>query len=141
LHWSSIIWRTGVMGTCITFCLWPDSYLTLLWMVQYHLKYGSYVYLYYILLVTRQLFNTTLNGQVSFEIRELCVLVLHSAWPDSYLKLLWLVRCIFRTRDMCTCITFCWTRQLFNTTLIGPWHLEDGRYMYLYYILLDQTVI
>jgi hypothetical protein len=21
---------------------------------------------------------------------------------------------------MCTCITFCWTRQLFNTTLIGP---------------------
>jgi hypothetical protein len=21
---------------------------------------------------------------------------------------------------MCTCITFCWTRHLFNTTLIGP---------------------
>jgi len=21
---------------------------------------------------------------------------------------------------MCTCITFCWTRQLFNTILIGP---------------------
>jgi len=167
-------------------------------LVQYHLKDGSYGYLYCILLVTRQLFNTTLNGPVSFELRELCVLVLHSAWPDSYLKLLWLVRCIFRTRDMCTCITFCWTRQLFNTTLIGlvafgrrefcvfvlhsagsdsyftllwlvrgiwrtgdictcitfcltrqlfsntlirPWHLEDGSYVYLYYILLDQTAI
>ena len=25
---------------------------------------------------------------------------------------------------MCTCITFCWTRQLFNTTLIGPVEFE-----------------
>ena len=24
-----------------------------------------------------------------------------------------------RTGDMCTCNTFCWTRQLFKTTLIG----------------------
>jgi hypothetical protein len=71
---------------------------------------------------------------------------------------------------MCTCITFCWTRHLSNTTLIGPvacgglelcvlvlysaapdtylillllvpWHLEDWSYVYLYYILLDQTLI
>jgi len=34
---------------------------------------------------------------------------------------------------------FSWTRQLFNTTLIVPWHLEDGWCVYLYYILLDQT--
>jgi hypothetical protein len=39
------------------------------------------------------------------------------------------------------CITFCWTRQLFNTTLIGPVALEDGSYLYLYYILPDKTVI
>jgi hypothetical protein len=71
---------------------------------------------------------------------------------------------------MCTCITFCWTRQLFNTTLIGPvafggrelcvlvlhsvgpdsyatllllvpWHLKDESYAYLFYIMLDQRVI
>ena len=40
------------------------------------------------------------------------VLVLHSAIPDSYLTLLRLVRC----------------------------HLKDESYMYLYYILVDQTV-
>jgi len=35
-------------------------------LVQYHLKDGRYGYLYYILLVTRQLFNTTLIGHVAF---------------------------------------------------------------------------
>ena len=74
-----------------------------------------------------------------------------------------------RTGVMCTCITFCWTRQLFNTTLTGPvafggrvlcvlvlhavgsnsyltllwlvsWYLEDESYVCLYYILLDQPV-
>ena len=59
---------------------------------------------------TRQLFNTTLIGPVTFEGRELCVLVLHSAVPDSYLTLLLLV----------------------------PWYLEEGSYVY---ILLDLTVI
>jgi hypothetical protein len=62
---------------------------------------------------TRQLSNTTLTGPVAFGGRELCVLVLHSARSDSYLSLLCLV----------------------------PWHLEDGSYVYLYYILLDQAVI
>jgi hypothetical protein len=71
---------------------------------------------------------------------------------------------------MCTCITFCWIRQLSSTTLTGPvtfgvrelclfilhsagtdnyltllilvpWHMEDESYMYLYYIVLDQRVI
>jgi hypothetical protein len=71
---------------------------------------------------------------------------------------------------MCTCITFCWIRQLSRTTLTGPvtfgvrelclfvlhsagtdnyltllilvpWHMEDESYMYLYYIVLDQRVI
>jgi hypothetical protein len=71
---------------------------------------------------------------------------------------------------MCTCITFCWIRQLFSTTLTGPvafggrdlyvlvlhsvgpdsyatlpclvlWHLEDESYVYLFYIMLDQRVI
>ena len=37
---------------------------------------------------TRQLFNTTLIGLVAFGGRELCVRVLHSAGPDSYLALL-----------------------------------------------------
>ena len=59
---------------------------------------------------TRQLFNTTLIGPVTFEGRELCVFVLHSAVPDSYLTLLLLV----------------------------PWYLEEGSYVY---ILLDLTVI
>ena len=50
---------------------------------------------------------------VSFEGRELCILVLYSAGPDSYIALLSLVL----------------------------WHLEDRSYVFLYYILLDQTVI
>jgi hypothetical protein len=29
-------------------------------------------------------------------------------------------RSIWRTRVVCTCITFCWAKQLSNTTLIGP---------------------
>jgi len=62
---------------------------------------------------TRQLFNTALIGSVTFWGRELCVLVLHSAGPDSYLTL----------------------------TSLVPWYWEDGSYVYLYYILLDQTVI
>jgi hypothetical protein len=37
---------------------------------------------------TRQLYNTTFIGPVAFGGRELCVLVLHSAGPDSYLALL-----------------------------------------------------
>ena len=44
---------------------------------------------------------------------ELCVLVLHYAGPDSYLALLSLVQ----------------------------WHLYNEMYVYLYYILLDQTYI
>jgi hypothetical protein len=76
---------------------------------------------------------------------------------------------IWRTRVMCTCITFCWTIHLFNTTLISPlefgerelcvlvlhstgqdsyltllwlvlWRLKDENYVYLYYILLDQIL-
>ena len=71
---------------------------------------------------------------------------------------------------MCTFITFCCTRQLFNTTLIGPatfgggelyvivlhsagpdsyltlhelfpWHLEDGRYVYRTRQLSNTTLI
>jgi hypothetical protein len=89
-----------------------DSYLTLLWLVPWHLVVDNYVYLYYILL-DQKLFSTTLIGPVAFGIRELCVLVWHSAGPDSYLTLLWLVPC----------------------------HKEDGSYVCLYYILLDQRVI
>jgi hypothetical protein len=119
----------------------PDSYLTLLWMVPWHLEDGSYVYLYYIQLdqtviqdyfdwcrriwwtivmctciifcSTRQLCNTTLTNPVAFGGRELCVLVLYSARPDSYVTLLWLI----------------------------PWYLVDESYVYLHYILLDQKVI
>jgi hypothetical protein len=62
---------------------------------------------------TRQLFSTTLICPMAFVGRVLCVLVLHSTGPDSYITLLSLVL----------------------------WHLEDGSYVFLYYILLDQTVI
>jgi hypothetical protein len=62
---------------------------------------------------TRQLFCTTLIGSMTFGGLISCVLVLYSAGPASYLTLLSLV----------------------------PWHLEDESYVYLYYILLDQTVI
>jgi hypothetical protein len=40
---------------------------------------------------TRQLASTTLTGPVIFGVHELCILVLHSAGPDSYLALLLLV--------------------------------------------------
>jgi hypothetical protein len=70
--WSRDISRTGVMCTFITFCC------------------------------TRQLFNATLIGLVAFGGGELCVIVLHSAGPDSYLKLHELI----------------------------PWHLVNGRYVY-----------
>ena len=41
---------------------------------------------------------------------------------------------------MCTCITFCWTRHLSNTTLIGPVAFGGLELCVCYYILLDQTV-
>ena len=83
---------------------------------------------------TRKLFNTTLTGPVTFGGRELCVLVLyvvgsdsylcllvlHSARQDSCLGLLCWPRDIWKTGVMCTCIIFCWIRQLLNTNLTGP---------------------
>ena len=69
---------------------------------------------------TRQLFNTTLTGPVTFGGQELCVLVLHSAGSDSYLSLLYWSRDIWKTRVVCACITFCWTRWLLSTTLLAP---------------------
>jgi hypothetical protein len=98
---------------------------------------------------TRQLFSTNCICPVAFGGRELCVPVLHSTGPDSYSTLLWLVpwylkdesyvylccmqlyqtiiqhyfkwfHGIWRRDVMCTCITFCLTWQLFNTTLIFP---------------------
>jgi hypothetical protein len=62
---------------------------------------------------TRQLFNTTLIGPMAFGGGELCVIVLHSAGPDSYLTL----------------------HELF------PWHLEDGRYVYRTRQLSNTTLI
>jgi len=48
---------------------------------------------------------------------------------------------IWRTGVICTCITFCWTRQLLNITLFSPVVFEGRGCVYLYYILLNQTVI
>jgi hypothetical protein len=59
------------------------------------------------------LFNSIFIGPDAFGERELCVIVLYSFGPDSYLTVFWLV----------------------------PWHLENESYVYLYYILLNQTVI
>ena len=70
------------------------------------------MYLYYILL-DRTLLSTINIGPVAFGGRELCVLALHSGGQESYSTLLSLV----------------------------PRHLEDGKYVYLYYILLEQIVI
>ena len=50
---------------------------------------------------------------MAFREQELCVIVLHLAGLDSYLKLLSLVQ----------------------------WHIEDDIYLYVYYILPDQTII
>jgi hypothetical protein len=68
----------------------------------------------------RHLFSTTLIGTVTFGKRELCLLVLHSAGQDSCLALLCWPLGIWWSRVMCACITFCWIRQLWNTTLTGP---------------------
>ena len=38
--------------------------------------------------LTRHLSNSILSGPMAFRERELCVVVLHSAGPDSYLALL-----------------------------------------------------
>ena len=65
----------------------------------------------------RQLFTTNMNGLVVFVGRELFVLILHSAGSDSYLTYFDCSRDIW---SMCTSITFCWIRQLSNTTLTGP---------------------
>ena len=62
---------------------------------------------------SRELYNTALIGPVTVGGRELCVLVLHYAGPDSYLTLL----------------------------RLATWHLQDGKFVYLYSILLDQTYI
>jgi hypothetical protein len=147
----------------------PDSYLTLLWLVPWHLEGRSYVYLYYILLDQTVIYHYFI-GPVTFGRRELCVLVLHSAGQDGCLALRYWPRDVWRAGVMCTCIIFCWIGQLFNTTLTAPvafgerelcvfvlhsarwdsyltllwlvpWYLVDESYVYLYYILLDQTVI
>jgi hypothetical protein len=126
----------------------PNSYLTLIWLVRWNLENELFCTCI-IFCWTRQLFNTTFIGAMTFWGRQLCVLVLHSAEPDIYLALLSLVpwhledesylhlyynllnqtviqqyfnwsRDVWRTGIMCTCITFCWTRQLFSTTLIVP---------------------
>jgi hypothetical protein len=62
---------------------------------------------------TRQLFITTLNGPMEFGGGELCVIVLHSAGPDSYLTLHELI----------------------------PWHVEDGKYVYRTSQLSNTTLI
>jgi hypothetical protein len=81
------------MCTCITFCL------------------------------NGQLTNTTLIGPVAFAERELCEqMYLYYNLPGQTVN----GHCfdwscgIWRTRVVCTWITFCWTRQIFNTALIGP---------------------
>ena len=112
LHfWPRDIWRTGGMCTCIIFC----------WI--------------------RQLFNTTLTGPVPFGVQELCVHVLHSAETDSHLKLLNWSCGIWWTRVMCTCITFCWIKQLFITTLIGAVVIGGRELCVLVLHSADQKVI
>jgi hypothetical protein len=69
----------------------PDSYLTLLSLVPWHLEDERYEFLSYILL-------------------DQTVMQHYFHWS----------RDIWRTGAMCTCITFCWIRQLSNTTLTDP---------------------
>jgi hypothetical protein len=58
VYWSHDTWKTRVMCTYITCCC------------------------------IRQLFKNALTGPVAFGGWELCVFILHSAGPDSYLTLL-----------------------------------------------------
>jgi hypothetical protein len=95
-----------------------DGYLTLLWLVPWHLRTGIMCTCITFCL-TRQLSSTTLIVPVIFGGRELFVLVLHSLGPDSYLTHFGLSRIIWRAGVMCTCITFCCTKQSFYYTLIG----------------------
>jgi len=87
----------------------PDSYLTLLLLVPWSLKDGSYVQLYYILLDQTVIYNTTLIGPVTVTGRKLYVLVLHSAGPDSYLQHYFDWPVSLMTEVICTGITFGWT--------------------------------
>ena len=51
------------------------------------LEDGNYVYLFYIL-PDQTVIKRILIGPMAFRERELCVVILHSAGPDSYLALL-----------------------------------------------------
>jgi hypothetical protein len=76
-----------------TLSLWMDMY------VDEYIEKWRYCLCIYVALTTvictcitfcwyRHLFSTTLIGTVAFGERELCVVVLLSAGPDSYLALL-----------------------------------------------------
>jgi predicted AlkP superfamily pyrophosphatase or phosphodiesterase len=79
-------------------------------------------------------------GILAFGERELCVLVLHSAWPYIYLTLLWLVHWTLEN-ERCVLVLHSTGPDSYLTLLwLVPWRLKDGSYVYLYYILLDQAV-
>ena len=97
------------MCTCITFC-WTTQLLntTLIGPWAFEGRELCVLVLHFAGPDTQHI----LIDPVAFGERELCVFVLHSAGPDSYLTLLRLARGIWRTGVICTCVTFCWTRQL-----------------------------
>ena len=78
---------------------------------------------------TRQLFSTTLIGPMEFGGWELCVIVLHSAGPDSCLTLHELIP--WHLEDVGYVYR---TRQLYNTTLIHYIHSKQEAESYIIFV-------
>jgi hypothetical protein len=55
---------------------------------------------------TRQLSNSTLTDPVTFGVQELCVLVLYSSGPDSYLTLPLIGPVAFGGRELCVLVLY-----------------------------------
>jgi hypothetical protein len=85
--------------------------------------------------LTWQLFSTTLIGPVTFQGRELCVLLLHSAVPDSYLTLLLIGPVTFQGRELCVLVLHSAGLDSYLTfNELIPWHLKDSYIILLWNI-------
>ena len=90
---------------------------------------------------TKQLFIITCNGPVVFGGRELYALVSHFAGPDSNLTILCLVPWCWKDGLRVLVLHSAIPDSYLTLLWLVPCHLKDERYIYLYYILVDQTVV
>ena len=97
----------------------PDSYLALLSLVQWHFVERNLCVLVLHSAGSDSIFNITLIGPVALEdgsfeylyyiLPDQTVIKQYFDWSHG----------ISRTGVMCSCITFCWTRQLSSTNLLS----------------------